>query len=242
MKITEEENEFHICPPKLICDIPLSDAIPKMLPRVHHFLTIQGSPGSGKTSTMVSLLTSTGSNKAYRRVYENIYFIMPPNSRASLANKIFERHDPEKIYDELTYENLQDIYTKIQHEASEGYNSLIVLDDVGASLKGGKSIEDLLKKIIWNRRHLHTSIWSIQQTYSSMPLSIRKSISHIIITGLPKNKREYQSIFDELIHMNKEESDQIANYTFKNKHDSLYIDIEGGKIYRNFNLLNINGD
>ena len=239
MKIEEQENKFHITPPVLTYDKPLCESIPSILPNKHHFLSIVGSPGSGKTSTMVSLLTSTGDNKAYRKVFEKIYFVMPPNSRASLANKIFEKHDPEKIYDELTPEVLKDIYERIKTEASEGYNSLIVLDDVGASLKI-KANEELLKKIIWNRRHLKTSIWSLQQTYTSMPLTIRKSISHIIITGLPKNKKEYLSVFEELIHMNKDEADQIATYVFQNKHDSLYIDIESGHIYRNYNRLKLN--
>jgi GTPase SAR1 family protein len=238
MHITEESSEFHITPPVLLCDTPLSDLIPKILPNKHHFLCIVGSPGSGKTSTMVSLLTSTGKNKAYRKVFENIYFVIPPNSRASLANKIFEKHDPDKIYDELTQETLQDIHEKIKHEASEGYNSLIVLDDVGASLKN-KANEEMLKKIIWNRRHLRTSIWSIQQTFTSLPLTIRKSISHIIMCGMPKNKKEYLSVFEELIHSPKEEADHIAQYVFKNKHDSMYISIEDNKIYRNYNLLHL---
>lgn len=238
LRISEEQSDFHIRPPLLSCDTPLSDHIPPIFPNKHHFLTIIGSPGSGKTSTMVSLLSSTGKNKAYRGVFENVFFVMPPNSRASLQNKLFEKHDPTKVYDELTPEVLQDIYKRIKEEASEGYNSLIILDDVRSSLKL-KQNEELLKRIIWNRRHLRTSIWSIQQTFTSMPLTIRKSISHIIMVGMPKNKKEYQSVFDELMHMNKDEADQIANYAFKSKHDSLYINIDDSEIYRNYNVLKI---
>lgn len=55
MRISEVDNPLHITPPKLLCDTPLSDKIPDPLPNKSHFMVIVGSPGSGKTSTMVSL-------------------------------------------------------------------------------------------------------------------------------------------------------------------------------------------
>lgn len=234
MHITEIENPLHIIPPKLLCDTLLSDSIPAPLPDKTHFMAIIGAPGQGKTSTMVSLLTSIGSNRAYRGVFENVYFFMPPNSRASLANKLFENHNPEKLYDELTPETLQDCYDKIKHEASEGYNSLIILDDVGSALKRSEN-ERLLKNIVWNRRHLRTSVWSIQQTFTSMPLSIRKSIDHLILYSC-KNKKEYYSVFDELIHESKDTADEITKYIYTNKHNFMFID-SSGNIYKNFNKL-----
>jgi hypothetical protein len=236
VKITEVNNPLHINPPRLLCDTLLSDAIPEPLPNKSHFMCIVGGPGQGKTSTMVSLLTSIGANKAYRGVFENVYIFMPPNSRASLGNKLFDKHDPSKIYDELTFETLSDVYSKIKDEASQGYNSLIVLDDVGAALKN-KENEKILKSIAWNRRHLRTSIWSIQQTYFSLPLNIRKgSITHLILFAC-KNKKEYYSVFEELIQQNKEIADAITKYIYTDKHTFMFLDCESGEIYKNFNKL-----
>jgi hypothetical protein len=244
VKITEEKNDLHIIPPVMICDAPLSEDIPAPLPSKNHVLVINAPPGGGKTSSMVSLLTSKGKNKAYRKVFHNVYFVMPPNSRASLQNTIFEKHDPEKIYDELSPEVLLDIHEKLMNEASEGYNSLVILDDVGSYLKS-KENETLLRNMVFNHRHLRSSFWILQQNFTSLPLSIRKCITHcMMFKGCMKNKKEYQSIFDELIDMDKKLADQVVQYVFKskNKHDFMFIDKNEREMYRNFNKLILNSD
>ena len=237
VKISEENNHLKIKPSKMICDMPLGDDIPAPLPRKNHILCICAPPGGGKTTSMVSLLTGKGDYKAYRKVFHNIYFIMPPNSRASLQNKLFEKHDPEKIYDELTREVLLDIHAKLKAEASEGFNSLVILDDVGACLKN-KECEELLRQMVFNHRHLRASFWILQQTYTSLSLSIRKCITHLMSFAV-KNKKEYQSQFEELMDLDKKIADQIVQYVFKNKHDFLFLSKEDREIYRNFNKLNI---
>lgn len=239
VKISEEKNELHISPPTMLCDAVLSDKIPYPLPNRNHILVITAPPGGGKTSSMVSLLTSRGNNKAYRKVFENVFFVMPPNSRASLQSSLFEKHDPEKIYDELTTEVLIDIHKKLKEEASQGFNSLVILDDVGGMLKV-KSNEILLRDMVFNHRHLRTSFWILQQTYTSLPLSIRKCITHLMMfAGCMKNKKEYQSIFEELIDMDKHLADQVVQYVFKsrNKHDFIFLDKNDREIFRNFNKL-----
>jgi energy-coupling factor transporter ATP-binding protein EcfA2 len=236
--ISEEPNDFKIIPPKMLCDETLSDDIPPMLPNRNHFLYLAGAMGSGKSSTVVSLLTAKGANKAYRKVFHNIYFIIPPNSRASLASKLFQNHPEDKIYDELNPETLQDIHNKVMMESSEGFNSLVILDDVAYALKK-KFNEEGLEKLIKNHRHLRTSVWIIGQTFVSLPLSIRKCISHMIMVGKPRNKKEYESVFEELMDMNKNEADAVMRYVFQDKHDQLYMDKWSGNLYRNFNKLNI---
>ena len=100
--------------------MPLGDVRPP-LPNKHAAIGIIGSAGSGKSSWAISLLTN---KLAYKNVFHNVYFIIPPHSRASVANKIFEKHDQEKIYDELTPTILEEIKTKVEQESEEGFNSL----------------------------------------------------------------------------------------------------------------------
>lgn len=233
MKIEEEENiELKIHPPKLLCDIPLGD-VRSPLPNKHAAIAIIGSAGSGKSSFAISLLTD---KLAYKKVFHNVYFVIPPHSRASVANKIFEKHDQEKIYDELTPEILQEIKSTVEHESEEGFNSLLVIDDQTAFLKV-KSNEMLLKNLIYNRRHLKLTIWILSQSYTQLPLSIRKCMSHLVLVGKPKNKKEYESIFEELIFMPKDQGDELIKYVFKKPHDFLLSNIETGELYRNFNKL-----
>ena len=152
MHITEEKNELEIRPPEMFCDKPLGDNIPYPLPNKHSAIGIIGSPRSGKTSFAISLLSSTGKYRAYRRIFHNIYFVIPPNSRQSINSKIFEKHDKDKVYDELTPSILEEIKNKVMKESEEGYNSLLVIDDCTVYLKN-KENEKLLKDLIFNRRH-----------------------------------------------------------------------------------------
>ena len=238
VKITEHESDFKIHAPKMLCDEVLSDEIPAMLPNKNFVMYIAGAMGSGKSSSVVSLLTGKGANKAYRKVFENIYFVIPPNSRASLAGSLFMKHPEDKMYDELNSQTLNDIHSKLMKESSEGYNSLVVLDDVAYALKKKENSEGL-EKIVKNHRHLRCSLMIIGQTFNSLPLSIRKVISHLLLCGAPRNKKEYISMFDEMLDIPKHEADEIMQYVFKNKHDQLFLDKWNGALYRNFNKLHI---
>jgi adenosyl cobinamide kinase/adenosyl cobinamide phosphate guanylyltransferase len=235
MKIDEEENtELKIKPPGMNCDKPISDLILPPLPTTHSAFGIIGSAGSGKSSWAISLLTN---KKAYKKVFENVYFVIPPHSRASVSNKIFEKHDQEKIYDELTPEILEEIKSKVQAESEEGFNSLLVIDDCTVYLKN-KSNEMLLKNLIYNRRHLKLTIWLLAQSYTQIPLGVRKCLSHLVLFK-PKNKKEYSSIFEELIFLPKEQGDKIIKYIFKKPHDFMYSNIGTNEIFRNFNKLTL---
>ena len=54
------------------------------------------------------------------------------------------------MYDELTYSTIHDINNKLESYSSEKETTLLILDDVGASLKN-LEIQKLLRKIIYNR-------------------------------------------------------------------------------------------
>ena len=234
MIIKEIENhELQIKPPKLVCDMPLGDVSPP-LPNTHAAIGIIGSAGSGKSSWAISLLTN---KKAYKGVFHNVFFIIPPHSRASVAHKIFEKHDQDKIYDELTPSILEEIKAKIDHEADEGFNSLLVIDDCTVYLKN-KANEMLLKELIYNRRHRKLSIWLLSQSFTQLSLSIRKCLSHLVLFKC-RNKKEYSSVFEELIFLDKDVAEKVVQHIYKDPHDFMFSNIETNTIYRNFNKLEI---
>jgi len=86
--------------------------------------------------------------------------------------------------------------------AEEKISSLLIMDDVTASLKN-LEIQMLLKKIIFNRRHSLLSIICLVQNYNAMPLAIRKTISHLACY-MPRNKKEMAAIWEELVFPDKE--------------------------------------
>jgi len=60
---------------------------------------------------------------------------MPPSSIQSMKNNIFKKHDEDKNYDELTTTRINDIYiyNKLLTYTKENENTLLIMDDVGAS-------------------------------------------------------------------------------------------------------------
>ena len=100
MGIVEHPNKLKIMPSEMRCDTSLGN-IPAPCPCGHFFWGVFGSAGAGKSSYLVSLLTARGENKVYRRIFHNLFFIVPENSQASLVNGMFREADPAKVFSEL---------------------------------------------------------------------------------------------------------------------------------------------
>ena len=67
---------------------------------------------------------------------------------------------------------------------------------------------------------------------------LKKSITYAIIFK-PKSIAEWNSITDELIHYNKEDSLKLFNYIFDVPYSTFGYDTIENKVYKNFNLLKI---
>ena len=94
---------------------------------------------------------------------------MPSYSCSSIDGGFNENHSPEnKIYDDLNYEDLLDVYEMAKFNALEKCNSLIIFDDVQKRFKE-KEIQKLLLYICNNRRHMRISVWCCYQNYFQIP-------------------------------------------------------------------------
>ena len=194
---------------KMICDDPLHEKLneydlSKFL-NCHSTNLLIGKPGSGKTSTMTSWFQS---KLLLKKVYHTIYLFQPSHSTASLKENIFE--DLPNKYDELTYETLNDCLEKIKNDDSK-YCSAIIIDDMTASLKDG-DVKKLLKQLIYNRRHLRTSLFFLCQTYLSIERDIRKLFSNIFIFKV--SIQELNLIFEEHIELPKDDITTIRKFVF----------------------------
>ena len=224
-------------PPEFLCDKCISRTIEAPLPASHHFMAICGPAGSGKTSLMLGMLTS---KQMYRRAFHHVHLVMPEHSRGSIKDSPFEGHD--KSYDDLDWSTLNKIREAVEAASKKKQFSLLIFDDVGAALKDGE-IQRLLKQLIWNRRHLRTSIWIMAQSFNSMPMAIRKSISHLTMFR-PNNSKESKLLFEELVYMEKEVAAKLLEFVFQdnaNGHDFIFADIAGGKFYKNFDRIDQEG-
>jgi KaiC/GvpD/RAD55 family RecA-like ATPase len=232
--------------PEFTCDHGFNPAL-NDIPMLSHlngytFNVICGRPGSGKTSLLVSMLTGKGKNKVYRKCFDNVIVCMPTNSRQSLKKNIFEHHPQNKLFDELNLESINKIYEMLEDSVSEEpkKNTLLILDDVGASLKK-KEILYLLKKIIYNRRHLRCHIVCLIQSYISLPLEIRKLSSNVLM--FKPSKVEAENFFRELFETKHDMMDKIIKYVYKKIGDYILLNVDSQRMYKDFDELVVtNGD
>lgn len=232
------KNNLKLEIPEFVCDKPLGD-IPYPLAQQHHFYGFIAPPASGKTSTMISLI-SQKKPAIYRKKFHNVILVMPQNSINSMKKNIFKDLPDEKIFNELTYENLNTIHNNISEWSQEGLNNLIILDDMGAYLKGSSENVQILKNIAWNRRHLKTSVWMLQQSLNSCDLSLRKVYTHLFVWKV--SKKEWKLICEEYLPFDREFCDELYRFVYTHPHDMLLIDLQNMKLYKNFNEIVLSDD
>lgn len=239
MKISEKLPEKKITLKKFdfSCD-DLDLSIPAPLPQaLNFFALISGKPGSGKSSLILNLLCKRG--KIYNKKFDRIYLFSP--SLATMKGNPFEDLPDEQKYDELDVEIIEGVLDEI---ADSGEKVLFILDDVVNDLQKNMKLQRLMCKVLMNRRHLcgeggSVSVIITTQVYNKIPAPIRKTASHIFVYHT-KNKKELETIFDELVLIPKKDYYDLLKYTFQKKHDFLYVDVNKSfdkMFHRNFNQL-----
>eukprot|EP00873_Tetraselmis_striata_P039022 jgi/Tetstr1/459286/TSEL_004685.t1 len=231
----DKRSKIVMKPPKFKCDVKIHPQIQSPLPDKSFFMTFIGSAGSGKTSLMVNMLRSP---QMYFQAFKHVHLVMPPHSLASLDVKIFKKHD--KTYPDLDWATLDKIHEKTREAADEEEFSLLVIDDMAAALKDNE-IQRLMKLLIYNRRHLRLSIIMLVQSFNTIPLPVRKTISHFAMLKF-KNKREYEAIFKELIFLDPHTADSLMRFVFRERYDFLFCDVEKSLFYKKFDRINLNAE
>lgn len=239
IKEKEYEKKINISKFDFTCD-GIDSSIPKPLPQKGGFaMLIVGKPGQGKTTLILSLVCKQG--KAFNRKFDKVYIFSP--SLITMAEDPFELVPDEQKFEEANFENLNHVLDEIR---DSGDKVLLILDDVIADVRGnGKgAVENLLQKIFFNRRHLagkggSVSIIATSQTYNKIDPKLRKTASHFAFYE-NKQKKELESIFDEIILIPKQEYYDTLRYIYDKKHNFMYIDSElpdNKCIHKNFNQL-----
>jgi hypothetical protein len=236
----ETPSTLVVKPPEFDCDVVISENITDPLPNTAFFGAIIGSAGSGKTSLLINFLTQ---KDMYAKAFDHVHLICPKASMKSIKDDIWENHPADKIHnslDGMTIDKLIKLGEERKHAKPKAQNTLVIIDDMTVFLKQ-KDIEAKLREMVYNRRHIHISIFILVQSYNAMPLTLRKTLSHFWLFK-PRNKKESEAIWEELMFVDRKTGAELLRFVFQDKHDFMMGNCSTGQIFRNFSLLDVDID
>ena len=221
---------------EMICDKELNSKLNKYeltkFLNAHTTNLLIGKPRSGKTSLLYSLFQSS---RCLKKCFHNIYLFQPSHSRGSMKDKLFDKLPDDQKYEKLDYESLDEVMDRIKMSDPD-HNNCIIFDDMTAYLKD-YHVEKLLKELVFNRRHLRTSIFFLCQTYISVPKDLRKLFSNLFIFRV--NKNELKLIFEEQIEDKTKVNliSEITKLVFDRPFQFLFINTDTQRFFKNFDEL-----
>ena len=234
--IIEKQNTINLQRPAVVIDTFFEPKPKAPLPSKNGFaLAIVGSPGSGKSSVMVSLIKS---KDGYRKRFHKIISVIPQSSLASLKSNPLKDIPEEQQFEDLTFENLEDIVEMVEENREDGLLTLLLLDDVSAELQDPLILKAMMRLFL-NRRHLKLSIIAIAHSLTgkgALPYTVRKNLSHLILF---KPSASLDILNRDFLHMPKVKFKELTDYVYKGSHDHLMIELNTNKLYKNFNALTL---
>ena len=232
----KKNQEIELDIPSFLCD---SNAVGEHLNghpltallNIYGFTCLIGRPGQGKTSMAIALMTQKDP-KIYRKTHHHVVLMMPANSLGSLKKNPFKVLPEENIYHELNDMTIHQVFKNIDAASKKDEKTLLFIDDMTADLKKSKYIQETLKRLIYNRRHLKTNIIITAQSYVNMPLDIRKNITNLFL--FKPSKPEMRIVFEELIESKKEMFQQVMKIAYDKAHNFLFLNVPSQKMFKNW--------
>lgn len=236
MKIQIIENEKPKMPEcKMLCDTGLHNKLDKYeltkFLNQHSTTLFIGKPRSGKTSLLFSLIKGV-----LKKCFHRIYCFQPSESRASMSDDLFGKLPQDQVYDELNVDNLQEVMDRIRIDAAKGLNSLIIFDDQTAHLKK-KDTMQLFKELIYNRRHLHCSLYFCVQTFYSVPKDLRRLWTNLFV--FKTSKDEFQNIWNELIEYDESLLPKIRKLVYDKPYQYLFLNTDTQRMFKMWDEIKI---
>ena len=231
MKIKKNNNPNF---PKVdfLCDFPISKKLDeyeltKLFMNKPNTTVFLGRQGSGKTSLLINFV-----KELYKKCFHHIYVFMRETSRNSLKDNIFDKYlDPTQIYEDLTNDNIEEVYQEIKFNAKEKEYSLIIMDDVQDGLKDPLVLKSL-KKIVANQRHLKCVNFILLQNWMALHPSLRRIINNLIVFKMDKSQTE--QIFESIYEGKRMNYMEISKLVYDKPYQWLFINVPSQRIFKEF--------
>ena len=195
------------------------------------FNLILGKMGQGKTSLITNFVKTI-----FKKAFEHMIVFIPTGSRKSIENDIYGKHIPDAdLYDALTPENLDEVIDKLEENADNGENTLLIVDDFQSALKDPEVLARL-QKIVTRMRHMRTTIFILQQNFQKMAKFLRELVTNVITFNVGKSQLD--KLFEETVQLDKNKFQALIDLAFKEKNDWIAINVNGNRnVYRMFDRI-----
>jgi len=192
------------------------------------FTLIVGRMGSGKTSTIISMMKSM-----FRRTFADIFVVIPAISLQSIApeDNVFALLPEENIYNDFTEETMQDIEKRVMENSANGDHSLLIIDDYGSAFSNEKDpANKILKRMAIKIRHMKCSIMLLQQNIFQLPKKLREVATSLLFFDLGVSQNE--KVIKEFLPYNQKQCEEIIE-AFENPHDHIILNTRSHRLFRN---------
>jgi len=195
------------------------------------FNVILGKMGQGKTSLITNFVKTI-----FKKAFEHMIVFIPTGSRKSIENDIYGKHIPDAdLYDALTPENLDEVIDKLEENADNEENTLLIIDDFQSVLKDPEVLARL-QKIVTRMRHMRTTIFILQQNFQKMAKFLRELVTNVITFNVGKSQLD--KLFEETVQLDKNKFQALIDLAFKEKNDWIAINVNGNRnVYRMFDRI-----
>lgn len=211
-----------------------------VLPLGSRIFAIIGPKGSGKSSVVLSLLTSKKS--PFRKYFKHILLVSPTAQYDDKMKPLQEEVAAEGHYwDALTEGTAEEITDELNrlnesYQGKKRLQNLIILDDVTHSFPTGRK-PSKISSLFTNSRHLKASIWVITHKYGSMPHIFRNQVDALFI--FRTNSRQEIEALKRDLNCDEETLEENLKKATEEDHSFLYINLVGGKcrMYKRFDKM-----
>lgn len=215
-------------------DVSDFDFIREPLPRPPFRLLAIGSTMSGKTTTILNLI-SEFLIKDGKSIFDKI-FVFTPTALSDPKYALFSDFEALNDRTYLTNELNMEIINYLINRPPDNENILVYLDDFGSSKK---EMKDKIFQDLYFRGSHHSRLSTIfaSQYYYSIPINIRTNASHLIVYPL-SGAREHSLLKFELSNptIHDEIFDEMLKQVHSEPHSFLYYELSNRKFHKNFDI------